>query len=58
MNRPSAELLAEVFPDVPLTGEVAEFGTLLAIDRARKVLGFEPRHTWRNHIPEKAQQTP
>jgi hypothetical protein len=41
MNRPSAELLAEVFPDVRLTGEVGEFGTLLAIDRARKVLGFE-----------------
>ncbi len=57
MNRPSAELLAEVFPDVPLTGEVGEFGTLLAIDRARKVLGFEPRHTWRNHIPTEAQQT-
>jgi nucleoside-diphosphate-sugar epimerase len=57
MNRPSAELLAQVFPDVPLTGEVGEFGTLLAIDRARKVLGFEPRHTWRHHIPTKAQQT-
>jgi nucleoside-diphosphate-sugar epimerase len=57
MNRPSAELLAEVFPGVPLTGEVGEFGTLLAIGRARKVLGFEPRHTWRNHIPAKAHQT-
>ena len=42
MNRPSAELLAEVFPGVPLTRDVAEFGTLLAIDRARQVLGFEP----------------
>jgi hypothetical protein len=42
MNRSSAGLLAEVFPDVPLTGEVAEFGTLLAIDRAPQVLGCEP----------------
>jgi nucleoside-diphosphate-sugar epimerase len=50
MNRPSAELLAEVFPGVRLTGEVGEFGTLLAIDRARKVLGFEPRHSWRDHV--------
>ena len=57
MNRPSAELLAEVFPDVRLTREIGEFGTLLAIDHARKVLGFEPRHTWRNHIPTKTQQT-
>jgi hypothetical protein len=29
---------------------VAESGTLLAIDRARQVLGFEPRHSWRDHV--------
>jgi nucleoside-diphosphate-sugar epimerase len=50
MNRPSAGLLAEVFPGVRLTREVGEFGTLLAIDRARQVLGFEPRHSWRDHV--------
>src|SRR5271169_2983349 len=50
MNRPSADLLAEVFPGVPLTREVGEFGTLLAIDRARQVLGFEPGHSWRDHV--------
>jgi nucleoside-diphosphate-sugar epimerase len=50
MNRPSAALLAEVYPDVRLTHDVGEFGTLLAIDRARKVLGFEPRHSWRDHV--------
>src|SRR5690348_2728985 len=31
MDRPSAALLAEVFPGVTLTREVGEFGTLLAI---------------------------
>jgi nucleoside-diphosphate-sugar epimerase len=46
----SAELLAEVYPDVPLTRDVGEFGTLLAIDRAREILGFEPRHSWRDHV--------
>jgi nucleoside-diphosphate-sugar epimerase len=51
MNRPSADLLAEVFPGVSLTRDVGEFGTLLAIDRARQVLGFEPRHSWRDHVP-------
>src|SRR5712691_4759351 len=50
MNRPSAALLAEVFPGVPLTRDVGEFGTLLAIDRARQVLTFDPRHTWRDHV--------
>jgi nucleoside-diphosphate-sugar epimerase len=51
MNRPSAALLAEVFPGVPLTREVGEFGTLLAIDRARQAIGYEPRHSWRDHLP-------
>jgi nucleoside-diphosphate-sugar epimerase len=50
MNRPSAELLAEVFPGVRLTRDVGESGTLLAIDRAREVLGFEPAHSWRDHV--------
>lgn len=50
MNRPSADLLAEVFPGVELTHDVGTHGTLLAIDRARQVLGFEPEHSWRDHI--------
>jgi len=50
MNRPSAGLLAEVFPGVSLTRDVGEFGTLLAIDSARRALGFEPRHSWRDHV--------
>ncbi len=50
MNRPSAGLVAEVFPEVKLTREVGEFGTLLAIDRARAVPGLEPAHSWRDHI--------
>jgi nucleoside-diphosphate-sugar epimerase len=51
MNRPSADLLAEVFPGVPLTRDVGKFGTLLAVDRARQVLGFNPAHSWRDHVP-------
>jgi nucleoside-diphosphate-sugar epimerase len=50
MNRPSADLLREVFPDVKLTRDVGEFGTLLAIDRARAVLGFRPAHSWRDEL--------
>ncbi len=50
MDRPSAALLAEVFPGVELTRDVGEFGSLLASDRARAVLGFEPRHSWRDHL--------
>jgi nucleoside-diphosphate-sugar epimerase len=52
MTRPSADLLHEVFPGVPLTGEVSGTDTLLSIDRARKVLGFEPGHSWRDHVSQ------
>lgn len=47
MSRPNGELLAEVFPDVPVRGEVGENDTLLSIDKARRLLGYEPRHSWR-----------
>jgi nucleoside-diphosphate-sugar epimerase len=50
MNRPSVDLLREVYPDVPLTRDVGEFETLLAIDRAREVLNFAPQHSWRGEI--------
>lgn len=50
MSRPDDELLAEVFPDVPLTRPVGAHETLLSIDKARRILGYEPRHSWRDEI--------
>ena len=50
MNRPSADLLHEVFPTVKLLRDLPEFGSLLATDRARAALGFEPQHSWRDHL--------
>jgi len=46
-NRPSADLLAECFPSVPLTKEIGQYDTLLSIDKARQVLGYAPAHSWR-----------
>jgi nucleoside-diphosphate-sugar epimerase len=46
MNRDSADLMAEVFPDVPLRREVRGRETLLAIDHARDLIGYEPAHSW------------
>ena len=48
MSRPNAELAAEVFPDVPLAADVGPNETLLSIDKARRLLGYEPRHSWRD----------
>jgi len=50
MPRPSSELMAEVYPGVPLRREVQGRETLLAIDRARAVLGYRPQHRWRDHV--------
>jgi len=50
MKRPSEELMAEVFPGVPLRRPVPGTGTLLAIDRARERLGYEPEYSWREYL--------
>jgi nucleoside-diphosphate-sugar epimerase len=47
MSRPNVELVAEVFPGVPLADGVGQNDTLLSIEKARRVLGYEPRHSWR-----------
>ncbi|WP_281884651.1 NAD-dependent epimerase/dehydratase family protein [Agromyces rhizosphaerae] len=48
MSRPNAELVAEVFPDVPVRGDLGEHDTMLSIDKARRMLGYTPRHSWRD----------
>lgn len=52
MTRPSADLLREVFPTVPLTRPVTGRETLLSIERARRVLGYEPEHRWADHVAD------
>jgi nucleoside-diphosphate-sugar epimerase len=47
MPRPSRELMAEVFPGVPVRDVDGEHGTLLGIAKARRVLGYSPDFTWR-----------
>jgi len=50
MTRPSRDLMAEVYPDVPLRGELGEYETLLSIAKARRLLGYEPGFSWRDHV--------
>jgi nucleoside-diphosphate-sugar epimerase len=47
VSRPNAELVAEAFPDVPFAPDVGPNETLLSIEKARRLLGYEPRHSWR-----------
>jgi UDP-glucose 4-epimerase len=50
MSRSSASLAAQVWPDVKVTRELGEHETLLSIGKARRLLGYEPRHSWRDHV--------
>jgi len=50
MDRPSRDLMAEVFPSVPYTPTAGDHDTLLSIEKARRLLGYEPRHSWRDHV--------
>lgn len=48
MRRDSADLMAQVYPGVPLTRPVEGRETLLAIGHARELLGYAPEHSWRD----------
>ena len=50
MSRPSAELAAAVFPGVPVRKVLGLNEALVSIDKARRVLGFEPAHSWRGEV--------
>ncbi len=50
MNRPSVDLLREVFPDVEVRGELDTYQTLLANDRAKRLFDWRPEHSWRTEV--------
>jgi nucleoside-diphosphate-sugar epimerase len=49
MSRPNAELVAEVFPGVEFRADgLGPNDTLLSIEKARRMLGYAPAHSWRD----------
>jgi nucleoside-diphosphate-sugar epimerase len=52
MTRDSLDLMAEVYPDVQIRGNVDGRQTLLSIDKARHLLGYEPQHLWRDYVED------
>ncbi len=48
MTRSNTDLVGEVFPGVETRGDLGENTTLLSIDKARRLLGYDPRHSWRD----------
>ena len=47
---PTAELVERFYPGVPLKRPLGEHEALIANDRAREVLGFEPEFSWRDEV--------
>ncbi len=50
MTRSNMSLLAEVFPDVPQRGNITTNGTLLSIEKAKRLLGYSPQFSWRQEV--------
>lgn len=47
MERDNESLLREVFPSVSHKRSFEPHETLLAIEKARKILGYNPKYSWR-----------
>jgi len=47
MSKSSTELMKNFLPNVPVKKKLGEHETLLSIEKARRVLGYEPEFSWR-----------
>jgi nucleoside-diphosphate-sugar epimerase len=50
MSRSNASLMAEVFSGVEIRPAMTATGTLLSIEKAKRILGYHPEHSWRDHV--------
>jgi nucleoside-diphosphate-sugar epimerase len=50
MPIPTKDIIAERYPNTPVHGEIAEFGTFLSSAKAQNDLGWTPTHSWRDHV--------
>jgi nucleoside-diphosphate-sugar epimerase len=47
-SRPNAALVKEFYPDVEVRGDLGEHKTLLSIEKASRLLGYQPAYGWRD----------
>ncbi|GGA68375.1 UDP-glucose 4-epimerase [Neiella marina] len=48
MKQTNAELMAAVYPEVPIRPDTSDHQTLISIDKAKRELGYTPQYSWRN----------
>ncbi len=46
---PSVELAAKYFPNVFIHKELGKYESMLSIEKAKRLLGYQPQHSWRNN---------
>ena len=50
MSTASGDLAAQVFPEVEIRRPLGEHESLMSTEKARRLLGYQPQHSWRNHV--------
>ena len=50
MSRPNDELVAEVFGEIETRGDLGTNASLTSTAKIRDALGWEARHSWRDHV--------
>ena len=50
MNCSNSELIGAAFPQLQTTPDCSDHQTLLSIDKAKRLLGYKPRYSWRHII--------
>jgi nucleoside-diphosphate-sugar epimerase len=48
MSRPNADLIKQFYPDVEVRGDLGDHDTLLSIEKATRLLGYQPAYSWRD----------
>ena len=50
MSTPTRDLVERFFPGVPWRRQVEAFESVFSIDKARRLLPYEPEHSWRSEV--------
>lgn len=48
----SAQVIERFYPGVPVQHAMGEYETFYSIDKARRLVGFKPRHSWRDELEQ------
>lgn len=48
----NAQVIERFYSGVPIKREMGEFETFYCIEKARRLVGFEPRHSWREELEQ------